>query len=83
MPVSVIADLYDAAVLSPVGAQPRYFEAVVGPLYGYALLLPGLVRRRAPVLVEQFLASLDRRATAHDERDEPRPTGTHRPHARP
>jgi AcrR family transcriptional regulator len=36
-----------------------YFDAVVGPLYGYALLLPGLVRRRAPVLVEQFLASLD------------------------
>jgi AcrR family transcriptional regulator len=34
-------------------------RAMVGPLYGYALLLPGLVRRRAPVLVEQFLASLD------------------------
>jgi AcrR family transcriptional regulator len=35
-----------------------YFEAVVGPLYGYALMLPGLVRQRAPVLVEAFLASL-------------------------
>lgn len=42
----------------PVDAL-SYFDAVVGPLYGYALLLPGLVRRRAPVLVEEFLASLD------------------------
>lgn len=37
-----------------------YFDAVVGPLYGYALMLPGLVRKRAPVLVEEFLVSLDR-----------------------
>ena len=52
-----------------------YFEAVVGPLYGYALMLPGLVRWRAPVLVEKFLASLDQTTTAHGERDEPRPPG--------
>jgi len=53
-----------------------YFDAVVGPLYGYALMLPGLVRQRAPVLVEQFLARLDRTTTAHDERDDLRPPGT-------
>lgn len=52
-----------------------YFDAVVGPLYGYALMLPGLVRQRAPVLVEEFLARLDRTTTAHDERDESRPPG--------
>jgi AcrR family transcriptional regulator len=46
-----------------------YFDAVVGPLYGYALMLPGLVRQRAPVLVEEFLARLDRTATAEGERD--------------
>jgi hypothetical protein len=50
-----------------------YFDAVVRPLYGYALMLPGLVRHRAPVLVEKFLASLDRTTTAHDERGELRP----------
>ncbi|MFF3987935.1 MULTISPECIES: hypothetical protein [unclassified Streptomyces] len=33
------------------------FDAVVGPLYGYALMLPGLVRTRAPVLVEESLAT--------------------------
>jgi len=53
-----------------------YFDAVVGPLYGYALMLPGLVRWRGPVLVEQFLASLNLTTTAHDERDELRPPGT-------
>jgi hypothetical protein len=40
---------------------------VVGPLYGYALLLPGLVRQRAPVLVEEFLARPDRMTAVHDE----------------
>jgi AcrR family transcriptional regulator len=64
-----------AARGEPSSGLPSYFEAVVGPLYGYALLLPGLVRRRAPALVEQFLASLDRTATTHDERDELRPPG--------
>jgi AcrR family transcriptional regulator len=54
---------------------PSYFDAVVGPLYGYALLLPGLVRWRAPVLVDAFLASLDRTATARDERQAPRRPG--------
>jgi AcrR family transcriptional regulator len=53
----------------------NYFDAVVGPLYGYALMLPGLVRWRAPVLVEEFLASLDRTATARDERQAPGPPG--------
>jgi hypothetical protein len=53
-----------------------YFDAVVGPLYGYALMLPGLVRWRGPVLVEQFLASLSLATTAQDERDELRPPGT-------
>ena len=48
-----------------------YFDAVVGPLYGYALLLPGLVRWRAPALVEQFLASLGRTTTDPNEHDEP------------
>jgi len=41
-----------------------YFDAVAGPLYGYALLLPGLVRNRAPVLVEEFLARLGLATTA-------------------
>jgi AcrR family transcriptional regulator len=40
-----------------------YFDQVAGPLYGYALLLPGLLRQRAPLLVEEFLARLDRTAT--------------------
>jgi hypothetical protein len=52
-----------------------YFEAVVGPLYGYALMLPGLVRKRAPVLAEEFLASLDRTTTAHNESHGLRPPG--------
>jgi AcrR family transcriptional regulator len=64
-----------AARGEPSAGLPGYFEAVVGPLYGYALLLPGLVRRRAPVLVEQFLASLDQTATADDGHDESRPPG--------
>jgi hypothetical protein len=64
-----------AARGEPSAGLPGYFEAVVGPMYGYALLLPGLVRRRAPVLVEQFLASLDRTTTAHDEREELRHPG--------
>jgi Tetracyclin repressor-like, C-terminal domain len=39
--------------------DPRdYFEGVVGPLYGYALMMPGLVRTRGPVLVEEFIANL-------------------------
>ncbi|MEV7386493.1 TetR/AcrR family transcriptional regulator [Streptomyces sp. NPDC091215] len=47
-----------------------YFDAVVGPLYGYALMLPGLVRTRAPVLVEEFLAGLGLTDTArHDPPD--------------
>jgi AcrR family transcriptional regulator len=53
-----------------------YFDAVIGPLYGYALLLPGLVRWRAPTLVEQFLASLGRTTTASDEHCEPGHTRT-------
>ena len=47
-----------------------YFEAVVGPLYGMALMLPGLVRWRAPILVERFLASLGQ-ATTTGDRPEP------------
>ncbi|MGW7541996.1 TetR/AcrR family transcriptional regulator [Streptomyces sp. NPDC054770] len=38
-----------------------YFEGVVGPLYGWALLVPALVRKRAPALVEEFLAGLENR----------------------
>jgi len=38
-----------------------YFEGVVGPLYGWALLVPSLVPRRAPALVETFLAGLENR----------------------
>jgi AcrR family transcriptional regulator len=52
-----------------------YFDAVVGPLYGYALLLPGLVRWRAPILVEEFLASLDRTTAAPSESTPPASTG--------
>jgi AcrR family transcriptional regulator len=52
-----------------------YWEAVVAPLYGYSLMVPGLVRQRAPVLVERFLASLDQTATAPAERHEPTPPG--------
>jgi AcrR family transcriptional regulator len=65
-----------AARGEPSADLPGYFDAVVGPLYGYALLLPGVVRPRAPVLVERFLASLGATATAHDERDESRSPGT-------
>ncbi|MFJ6740160.1 hypothetical protein ACIQOU_14810 [Streptomyces sp. NPDC091279] len=36
----------------------RCFEAVVGPLYGYALMIPALVSPRAPILVGEFLADL-------------------------
>jgi AcrR family transcriptional regulator len=46
-----------------------YFDAVVGPLYGYALMLPGLVRWRAPILVEQFLASLGLASAADSQSD--------------
>ena len=49
----------------------NYFDAVVGPLYGYSLLLPGLVRWRAPILVEEFLASLDPTAAAPTQRVPP------------
>jgi AcrR family transcriptional regulator len=52
-----------------------YWEAVVAPLYGYALMVPGLVRQRAPVLVEAFLARLDQATTAHSEREEAGPIG--------
>jgi AcrR family transcriptional regulator len=52
-----------------------YFDAVVGPLYGYALMLPGLIRQRAPVLVEEFLAHLDQTAIAEGERDQQRHPG--------
>ena len=65
-----------AARGEPSTDLPSYFDAVVGPLYGYALMLPGLVRQRAPVLVEQFLASLNLTSTAHDDRGKPRPPGT-------
>jgi AcrR family transcriptional regulator len=53
-----------------------YFDAVAGPLYGYALMLPGLVRWRGPLLVEQFLASLDRTAAAHRGPDARTPPDT-------
>ena len=43
-----------------------YFDAVVGPLYGYALMLPGLVSWRGPILVEEFLASLAQPAAPQD-----------------
>jgi AcrR family transcriptional regulator len=72
-----VTAMFERAVArgEPSTSLPSYFEAVVGPLYGYALLLPGLVRRRAPVLVEEFLARLDRTAAAHGERDELPPPG--------
>jgi AcrR family transcriptional regulator len=54
----------------------EYFDAVAGPLYGYALMLPGLVRWRGPILVEQFLAGLDRTAAAHAEPGALRPPGS-------
>jgi AcrR family transcriptional regulator len=56
-----------AARGEPSVGRLDYFDAVVGPLYGYALMLPGLVRWRGPILVEQFLDSLERTAAAHDE----------------
>jgi AcrR family transcriptional regulator len=52
-----------------------YFDAVVGPLYGYALMLPGLVRWRAPTLVERFLASLEPTAVPDDELKPPGMSG--------
>jgi hypothetical protein len=42
----------------PTGSLQDYFEYVGGPLYGYALFIPGLVQQRAPVLAERFLASV-------------------------
>jgi AcrR family transcriptional regulator len=64
---SVLAMFERAAARGEPSADlPGYFDAVVGPLYGYALMLPGLVRWRAPILVEQFLATLDATAAAHD-----------------
>jgi AcrR family transcriptional regulator len=63
-----------------------YFEAVVGPLYGFALMLPGLVRWRAPILVERFLASLDRTTATHNEREPvpaPEEAAQGRPRRRP
>jgi AcrR family transcriptional regulator len=48
-----------AARGEPSTDKVSYFDAVVGPLYGYALLLPGLVRWRAPILVEEFLTRLN------------------------
>jgi AcrR family transcriptional regulator len=47
-----------AARGEPSTDKVSYFDAVVGPLYGYALMLPGLVRWRAPILVDAFLARL-------------------------
>lgn len=67
-----------AARGEPSTDKISYFDAVVGPLYGYALMLPGLVRWRAPVLVEEFLARLSRTAVPHDERDELPPPGISR-----
>ena len=51
-----------AARGEPSTDKVSYFDAVVGPLYGYSLLLPGLVRWRAPILVEEFLTRLHRTA---------------------
>jgi AcrR family transcriptional regulator len=48
-----------AARGEPSTDKVSYFDAVVGPLYGDALLLPGLVRWRAPILVEEFLTRLN------------------------
>jgi AcrR family transcriptional regulator len=60
-----------------------YFEAVVGPLYGLALMLPGLVRWRGPILAERFLASLDRTTATHNEREPvPDPEGAAQGHPR-
>jgi AcrR family transcriptional regulator len=74
---SVLAMFERAAARGEPSADlPAYFDAVVGPLYGYALMLPGLVRWRAPILVEQFLTSLDRTAAAHDQTGALRPPGT-------
>ena len=59
-----VRDMFERAAArgEPSVDALTYFEAVVGPMYGYALMLPGLLRRRAPVLVEAFLASLDQAA---------------------
>jgi AcrR family transcriptional regulator len=57
-----------AARGEPSTDLPGYFDAVVGPLYGYALMLPGLVRWHAPALVERFIASLAGTAAADGER---------------
>ena len=66
----VAALLERAAARGEPSADPLgYFDAVIGPLYGYALMMPGLVRLRAPVLVEEFLAGL---APAIAPRREPR-----------
>ena len=48
-----------AARGEPAVTALEYFDAIVGPLYGYALMLPGLVRWRGPILVEEFLTSLN------------------------
>ena len=57
-----VVAMFDRAVArgEPSPGFVSYWEAVVAPLYGYALMVPGLVRQRAPVLVEEFLARLDR-----------------------
>jgi AcrR family transcriptional regulator len=74
---SVQAMLERAAARGEPSVTPlEYFDAVVGPLYGYALMLPRLVSWRTPVLVEEFLARLDQTTAAHDEPNESLPPGT-------
>lgn len=42
----------------PTGDAHLYFEYVIGPLYAYALLVPGLLKIRAPVLADRYLKAV-------------------------
>lgn len=64
----VAAMLERAAARGEPSIDPiDYFDAVIGPLYGYALMMPGLVRWRAPILVEEFLAGLEPATSTHHD----------------
>lgn len=65
-----------AARGEPAVTALDYFDAVVGPLYGYALMLPGLVGWRGPILVEEFLVSLAQPTAPQDVPDELTPPST-------
>jgi AcrR family transcriptional regulator len=70
---TVQAMLERAAARGEPSVTPlEYFDAIVGPLYGYALMLPRLVGWRGPILVEEFLTTLDQRDD-RDDRDESSP----------